>query len=92
MVCIMPSIKTFMSNFDETDTISTSIFFLMDGITSLGPGDDGFKSNVKLSRYLYYEDPEPYNFEGDESVVLFDVGDDLLTIKVSYQNLRSFDI
>ena len=80
-----------MSNFDESDTISVSVFFEMDGITSLGPGDDGFKSNVKLSRYLYYEDPEPYNFEGDENLMMFDVGKEFLTIKVRHEfseNLR----
>ena len=82
MVCIMPSIKSFMHNFDESDTISVSVFFEMDGITSLGSGDSGFKSKGKLSRYLYYKDPQPYKFEGDEDLMLFDIGDEFLTIKV----------
>ena len=80
MVCIMPSIEDYLSLLDQTQTVPVSIFFNMDGITSLGEKE--FPSKIKLSRHLYYENPKLYKFEGDETLLLFDIAEEFLKIKV----------
>ena len=82
MICMMPTIDDFMSKLDQTQTVIVTINFIMDGITSLrNPAFS--KNNLRLSRYFYYENPTLYKFEEDEQLVLFDIAEDYLKIKVS---------
>ena len=85
MICLMPSINEFMSRLDQTQTVIVTLNFIMDGIKSL---KEFSTTNMRLSRYFYYENPKLYKFEGDEKLVLFDIAEEFLKIKVSYSYLN----
>ena len=85
---MMPTIDDFMGKLDQTQTVIVTINFIMDGITSLrNPAFS--KNNLRLSRYFYYENPSLYKFEEDEQLVLFDIAEDYLKIKVWSMTFRT---